>query len=600
MRTPTIVSYFGVILLSTIAIALNIYAQPSGGPYGSILITYPWPSNAPRVYVVSPDGLPDAPGTLENPTTIESAIARASTGEAIVLRGGTYRTGDLVFNQGITIQPHKDEKPILKGTLVATNWVRLPSGLWRTTWTNLFPARPAEWWHRAKEGVKTPMWLFNNDMVFVDGKPLKTVGWEGDVDTNSFYIDYENKHVYIGVNPTGRVIEITAWDVCLLRTTNNCHGKKSDGRGFTLKGITLTQYAYRAIEIEGTEPEGPADPATYGKDVVGTTLENVTITHCSRVAAYLRGDNLIVRNCLISDTSTEGLYILASSDCLLERNIFMRNNVEKITGYYPAAVKIFNQCHRVTCRDNLVTDQPDSNGIWYDVGNVDGVFINNWIENCIDGFFFEISKGAICAGNVFVNCHNGIRVLNSCNVRMYHNTLVNTPVLIERTPRSAVGDRFGWHPATGPDVDKREGHEFVGNFIVTTHEYDQPLLKVEQTPMLCNRLTNAQLARCDYNLYVRGPASSPAPLYKWSPTPRECFITCREPAELTRIIQVFETRSVYLNGTAWPVIKSIELKQFQPVLENPLQIPAEIIPHTVYTLLGWPTRQNYLPGAYQR
>jgi len=36
------------------------------------------------------------------------------------------------------------------------------------------------------------------------------------------------------------------------------------------------------------------------------------------------------------------------------------------------------------------------------------------------------------------------------------------------------------------------------------------------------------------------------------------------------------------------------------VLENPLQIPAEIIPHTVYTLLGWPTRQNYLPGAYQR
>ncbi len=600
MRTTTVVSYFGVVLLSTTAIALNIYAQPSGGPYGPILTTYPWPSNAPRVYVVSPDGLPDAPGNLENPTTIESAIARASTGDAIVLRGGTYRTGGLVFNQGIFIQPYQDEKPIFKGTLVATNWMRLPSGLWRTTWTNLFPARPAEWWHRAKEGVKTPMWLFNNDMVFVDGKPLKTVGWEGDVDTNSFYIDYENKHIYIGVNPTGRVIEITAWDVCLLRTTNNCHGKKSDGRGFTLRGVTLTQYAYRAIEIEGTEPEGPADPATYGKDVVGTTLENLTITHCSRVAAYLRGDNLTVRNCLISDTSTEGLYILASSDCLLERNIFMRNNVEKISGYYPAAVKIFNQCHRVTCRDNLVTDQPDSNGIWYDVGNVDGIFINNWIENCIDGFFFEISKGALCAGNVFVNCYNGIRVLNSCNVRMYHNTLVNTPALIERTPRSAIGDRFGWHPATGPDVDKREGHEFVGNLIVTTYEYDQPLLKVEQTPMLCNRLTNAQLARCDYNLYVRGPVSSSAPLYKWSPTPTECSITCRGPAELTRIIQVFETRSVYLNGTAWPVVKSIELKQFQPVLENPLQIPAEIIPHTVYSLLGWPTRPSYLPGAYQR
>ena len=115
--------------------------------------------------------------------------------------------------------------------------------------------------------------------------------------------------------------------------------------------------------------------------------------------------------------------MIGSSDVLLERNIFRRNNVEQLTGYYPAAVKIFNQSHRVTCRDNLVIDHPHSNGIWYDVGNVDGVFVNNWVEGALDGFFFEISKGAICAGNVFVGCDKGIRVLNSSNVRVYHNTL---------------------------------------------------------------------------------------------------------------------------------------------------------------------------------
>ena len=87
-----------------------------------------------------------------------------------------------------------------------------------------------------------------------------------------------------------------------------------------------------------------------------------------------------MRNCRISDTSTEGVYVIASNDVLLERNIFTRNNIENITGYYPAAVKIFNQSYRVTCRDNLVTDLPNSNGIWYDVGNVDGVFVNNWVE----------------------------------------------------------------------------------------------------------------------------------------------------------------------------------------------------------------------------
>jgi hypothetical protein len=127
---------------------------------------------------------------------------------------------------------------------------------------------------------------------------------------------------------------------------------------------------------------------------------------------------LTLGNCSLSDTSTEGIYILSASDVLLERNIFMRNNIKYITGYYPAAVKIFNQCYRVTCTDNLMTDLPFSNGIWYDVGDVDDEFIDNWVEGVglinrelsfmqtwpnESGFFFEISKGAISAGNVFVN-----------------------------------------------------------------------------------------------------------------------------------------------------------------------------------------------------
>ena len=314
--------------------------------------------------------------------------------------------------------------------------------------------------------MRTPLHRFNNDMVFVDGEMLQSAGWEGGLDEHSYSIDYEGGYVYIGVDPAKHLVEITAFDSALIRTTREVHGKTSDGRGPTIRGLTLTQYAYRAIEIEGREADGPADPATFGKEVVGTTLEHVTISYCSRVAGYFHGDKLTIRHCLISDTSTEGIYIIGSADCLLERNIFRRNNVERITGYYPAAVKIFNQSYRVTCRDNLVIDQPYSNGIWYDVGNVDGVFVNNWIEGALDGFFFEISKGAIVAGNVFVRCDKGIRMLNSSNVQAYHNTFVDTPASFERNERSAVGDHFGWHPAPGPDVDKRDGHVFVGNLLV--------------------------------------------------------------------------------------------------------------------------------------
>lgn len=81
----------------------------------------------------------------------------------------------------------------------------------------------------------------------------------------------------------------------------------------------------------------------------------------------------------MSDTWTEGIYVIGSSDVLLEKNIFRRNNIMQLTGYYPAAVKIFNRTRRVTFRDNLIIDQPNSNGVWYDVGNRNAVIVNNWI-----------------------------------------------------------------------------------------------------------------------------------------------------------------------------------------------------------------------------
>ncbi len=449
--------------------SLSATAQPSGGPYGPIRQTYELPGGSGKIFFVAPDGKIENSGeSLDRPTTIEAAVERVTTGDAVVMRGGTYRTGNLVLNQGITLQPYADEQPVLKGTFVATEWKALGNGLWKTSWLHLFPAKPDPWWDRDKYGKETPLYRFNNDMVFVDGKFLQAVGREGDVDENSYYIDYDAGQVYIGTDPAKRLVEITAFDIALKRTTGECHGKISDHNGPTIRGITFTQYAYRAIDIEGTEPVGLSGESEHGKEVVGSTLENCAITFCSRVAAYLRGDHLTIRQCKVSDTSTEGVYIKGSSDVLLEKNIFSRNNIERITGYYPAAVKIFDQCYRVTCRDNLIIDLPYSNGIWYDVGNVDGRFLNNWVEGVgnihrefrndrpwpsDNGFFFEISKGAVCAGNVFVNCDQGIYILNSSDVHVYQNTLVNSTVCIARNDRSPATDvMFGWHSGTGPTL----------------------------------------------------------------------------------------------------------------------------------------------------
>ena len=163
---------------------------------------------------------------------------------------------------------------MLKGTIIATQWEKQSNGLWKTSWLRLFPAKPASWWRPRGFGRATPLHLFNNDMVFVDGKLLQPVGAEKDVNENSYFIDYDAGQVYIGSDPTNRLVEITAFDSALIRTIGDCHGKKSDGKGPVIRGITFTQYAFRAFEIEGKDPEGLSDPSNHGKDMVGMTLEH--------------------------------------------------------------------------------------------------------------------------------------------------------------------------------------------------------------------------------------------------------------------------------------------------------------------------------------
>jgi hypothetical protein len=310
--------------------SLSAMAQPSGGPYGPIWQKYELPKTTGRIFYVAPDGKAEESGTtLEKPTTLTAAIEKVKTGDAIILRGGIYRVGGLLLNQGITIQPYADEHPIIKGTMVATEWENPKDGFWKTSWSHLFPSKPAEWWRPRRN---TPLYLFNNDMVFVNGKLLQTIGSQEDVNENSYFIDYDAGEVYIGTDPANKLVEITAFDSAIIRTTGECHGKNSDGKGPVIRGIVFTQYAFRAFEIEGKDPEGLSDESNHGKDVTGMTLENCEITYCSRVAGYFRGDHLTIRHCLVSDTSTEGIFILSSSDVLLEKNIILRNNIENIEG----------------------------------------------------------------------------------------------------------------------------------------------------------------------------------------------------------------------------------------------------------------------------
>lgn len=584
--------------------ATTAAAAPSGGPYGPIDTRYAIPK-APHVYYVAPDGEANAAGTaLAAPTTLATAVAKAVTGDAIILRGGVYRTGGLFFNQKIIFQPYLGEHPVLKGTEVATNWQPAGANVWKTSWTALFPAAPLAWWRRDKEEAATPLHRFNNDMVFVDGVFLQSAGSVAEVKPDTYYIDYAAKEVYVGIDPAAHTVEITAHDGALIRTSGPVNGKTNDFKGPIIRGLTITGYARRCLEVEGKrsfgpndeptdEPIGKADASTYGKQAVGTVLENLTISYCSRVGGWFRGDHMVIRNNLFSDTSTEGIYVIASSDVLIERNIVRRNNIENLTGYYPGAVKIFNQTHNVVMRDNLILENPNSNGVWFDVGNHDAVFVNNYVEGALVGFFFEISNGATVAGNVFVRNGDGARALNSRDVHMYNNTFIDNPARFERTERSNIGDHFAWHPTTGPDVGERQGHIFVNNLMVASANYRKPLLRVEQASVLCGKLVTSPLTTIDGNVYVR-PADISGPVALWSPADApDCTA---KPVTLEALHQVapgVDAKGRQIDAGPHGIFKAPDLARYE--LIRPLPAATQT-PAAVLKLMGWKKPGN--AGAY--
>ncbi len=563
----TLLLLFRMLLSASACACTLLVAQPSGGPYGPLNQIYPVPEGV-RLIHVAPDGDPQSDGDqLTHPTTIENAIAMATTGDAILLRGGLYRTGSLRFNQGILLQPYGSEQPVFTGTLPATDWTLQGDQHWVTTWKHLFPAAPADWWRAERHVDTTPLHRFNYDMVFADGRRLVSAGSVDEVDANSYFIDYAAGRVYIGLDPEQHAIEITAHDSAMVRTLRRVHGRDNDGKGPTIRGITFTRYARLALLVEGIEPQQPMDPSDFGKDIVGTTLEHLTISHCSRVAGYFRGDGFTMRHCRVDDCGTEGIYVINSANVLLERNVVTRTNSHApIRGYYASAIKIFNQSHHVVVRDNLIIDNPHASGIWYDVGNRHGLIVNNWVERTNDGFFFEISEGAICARNVFVDCRPGVRLLNSADVAVVQNTFVNSAIEVNRSLRSSeAGDHFGWHASAGPSVADRDRHQVQNNLMFSDRAMSAGFIQVREQEGVESIARQPQLAQLDGNLYAS--VAVPTPLWTWgrsgypAPEPSEVIGSLHD---LQSAYPEFERhgRAEFLQGQT--LLRSVSLKRMQP------------------------------------
>jgi hypothetical protein len=170
---------------------------------------YPIPK---RSWFVSSEGGDSALGEIRTPwKTLARAVASVAAGATIVLRGGTYREGEIEFGaKSLTIQAHPHEAVGIKGSLVVDGWEAVGRTWQSEGWTRRFP-RDAD-----PEAIDPAHPLADwPDMVLLDEKPLRQDADESSIGPGAFFVDERHRRLVIGDDLGGRRVEASAYRFAL-------------------------------------------------------------------------------------------------------------------------------------------------------------------------------------------------------------------------------------------------------------------------------------------------------------------------------------------------------------------------------------------------
>jgi hypothetical protein len=424
------------------------------GPFGPREKSYTPPDGA---VFVAPDGRDSNSGTTpDSPITLPGAISEAGTGSVIVLRGGVYRTGDLEFNKKITLQPYLDERPVLKGSEIAEDWIKRGE-YWVTEWDHMFYNDPPRWYKPG--GRDGPACNYNDDLVIFDGRMFRPVESPSELDSGRFYCDYEAGEIYISEDPSGKTVEISEHKYGLVRR----HDETADVEGPAILGLDVLHFAGSCIVIEGDDPYRFIEPGEMPDAPVRTHIENCRLLFCSRT-----GLRIISPESYIGYNDISMMGNGAVTPRMSHNGVFEHNKVSHSNWYnlriYPAGIKVFNQSYNYTVRNNYFAEMP-CEAVWYDVGHREGVIVNNYFYNCGVGIKIEICHRTYIAGNVFNK--SNLWLCNSNGCLAYNNTLIDSRIDLWRNNRGRGGTynkNYSFnHASTGPGPLGYHGHQVANN-----------------------------------------------------------------------------------------------------------------------------------------
>lgn len=483
----------------------------TSGSAGSVPVgsaTYPMPADA---LVVSPSGNDSAVGSAGAPLqTVARAIAVATSGRTIVLRGGSYHESvKIPPNKQLTIQPFPGEQVWFDGSSPVTGWAQSGTSWVKTGWTTQFDSTPC--YNAGSCNNPNPDFQFvgsdfpmaaHPDQVWIGATALRQVDSLAHLTTGSFFVDYPSSQLYIGSDPTGQ--EVRASDLTDAIWVQSA--------GSTVRGIGVHRY--------GTPLPGLG---TVKADGVGVTLENMVVSDNATEGIGAFKSNITLRHLTVDRNGILGIHANAAYGLKVDSVEASGNNSEHFKqAPVSGGIKI-TRSRGVSVVNSVFADNIGP-GVWFDESVYDITLTRNLIaRNAGHGVALELSAKAVVAENrIFDNGRIGLKINNTNGVDVWNNTFVgnaaNTVHVVQDSrlasnPATPGHDRL--QPVPDPTVTWVAGSVTVSDNIFSHAAGSSPCVLCVQDAT--HQRTAEQMdVIANGNVYNRVSATSPAALVAWS------------------------------------------------------------------------------------
>ena len=398
-------------------------------------LCWAWSASAAVHHVAqqAPGASDDNPGTEAQPLkTISASMKKVQPGDTVLVKDGTYREA-VVYppdpkapapdwkdpDLRLTLSAFPGHRPVIKGSEILTGqWERLPGD------------RPI---------YALPRDIYTQ-MVFVDEERLRQIGLQGHPE-----------------RPTKRGTFV--WQ------------KQWDGKGLAdmVPGSFFYDAPGKRLNVwlaDGSDPSSHVAEAAVrptGIQVQGTwTVSGFDVRHImdglwpTEQAVALTGNRCVLEGCRITQNEFLGL-IVSGEDCVIRNNVIAENGLEGCTSNFGFRMLFEgNELHHNAWRGDVVCltagnkwvmwreskwvrnwwhDEPAC-ALWLDISDGNALIAENRFDNCKVGVYFEISRWAVIANNVFRHCGMGIWSYSS-DVLIAHNILdsCGDGIVITGSPR---------------------------------------------------------------------------------------------------------------------------------------------------------------------